>query len=85
VTGAAVSDDAAGADFAAGYVKEKLYVGARGERMGNEKERSAYAQLLGVRDVALSGALPSDQQALGRAIPRMAAAFVSWNFDGKSL
>jgi hypothetical protein len=43
VTGAAVSDDAAGADFAAGYVKEKLYVGARGQRMGDEKERSAYA------------------------------------------
>ena len=76
VTGATVTDDAAGADFSTGDVEKKLDVGAGGKRMGDEEERSAYAQLLNIRGVALSCALPSHQQAFGRAMPRMAAAFV---------
>jgi len=76
VTWAAVADDGAGANFATGDVEKQLDVGAGGKRMRDEEERSAYAQLLDVRDVALSGALPGNQEALGRAIPRMAAAFV---------
>ena len=76
VTRAAVADDAAGANFSTGDVEEKLDVGAGGEWVGDEHERSAYAQLFNIGGVALSGALPSHQQAFGRAIPRMAAAFV---------
>jgi hypothetical protein len=76
VTGAAVADYAAGANFSTGDVEEKLNVGAGGEWMGDEHERSAYAQLLDIGGVALSRALPGYQEALGRAIPRMAAAFV---------
>jgi len=76
VTGATVTDYAAGANFSTSDVEEKLDVGAGGEWMGDEDERSAYAQLLNIGGVALSGALPGNQQALGRAIPRVAAAFV---------
>jgi len=76
VTRAAVADYAAGANFSTGDVEKKLDVGAGRKRMGDEEERSAYAQLLYIGGVALSGALPSHQQAFGRAIPRMAAAFV---------
>jgi hypothetical protein len=76
VTGATVADYAAGANFSTGDVEKKLDVGAGRKRMGDEEERSAYAQLLYIGGVALSGALPSHQQAFGRAIPRMAAAFV---------
>jgi hypothetical protein len=76
VTRAAVADHAAGANFSTGDVEEKLNVGAGGEWMGDEHERSAYAQLLDIGGVALSRALPGYQEALGRAIPRMAAAFV---------
>jgi hypothetical protein len=76
VTGATVADYSAGANFSTGDVEEKLDVGASGEWVGDEDERSAYAQLLNIGGVALSGALPGNQKALGRAIPRMAAAFV---------
>ena len=76
VTGATVADYAAGANFSTGDVEEKLDVGAGGKRVRDEEERSADAQLLDIRGVALSSALPSNQEALGRAIPRMAAAFV---------
>jgi len=76
VTRAAVADHAAGANFSTGDVEEKLDVGAGGKWVGDEEECSAYAQLLYIGGVALSGALPSHQQAFGRAIPRMAAAFV---------
>jgi hypothetical protein len=76
VTGATVADYAAGANFSTSDVEEKLNVGAGGEWMGDEHERSAYAQLLDIGGVALSGALPGNQEALGRAVPRMAAAFV---------
>jgi len=76
VTWAAVADNGARADLTTGHVKKELDVGARGKRMRDEKKRSAYAQLLDIRDVALSGALPSHEQAFGRAIPRMAAPFV---------
>jgi hypothetical protein len=76
VTGAAVAYHSAGANFSTSDVEEKLDVGAGGEWMGDEDERSAYAQLLDIGGVAFSGALPGNQEALGRAIPRMAAAFV---------
>jgi hypothetical protein len=76
VTGASVSDNAARADFAACDVEKQFHVRARGQRMRHEKKCSAYAQLLDIRGVALSGALPSHQQAFGRPVPRMAAAFV---------
>jgi len=76
VTGAAVTDNAAGTDFSAGDIEKKLDVGAGGKRMRDEEERSADAQLVDVGGVTLSGALPSHQQAFGRAIPGMAAAFV---------
>jgi hypothetical protein len=76
VTWATVADYSAGANFSTSDVEEKLDVGAGGEWMGDEHERSAYAQLLDIGGVALSGALPGYQQAFGRAIPRMAAAFV---------
>ena len=76
VTGATVADYSAGANFSTSDVEEKLDVGACGKRMGDEEERSAYAQLLDIGGVALSGALPGNQEAFGRAIPRMAAAFV---------
>jgi len=76
VTGATVADYAAGANFSTSDVEEKLDVGAGGERVRDEEERSAYAQLLDIGGVALSSALPGNQEALGRAIPRMAAAFV---------
>ena len=66
----------AGANFSTSDVEEKLDVGAGGKWVGDEDERSAYAQLLDIGGVALSGALPGYQEALGRAIPRMAAAFV---------
>src|SRR6267154_2592934 len=76
VTGATVADYSAGANFSTSDVEEKFDVGAGGKRVRDEEERSAYAQLLDIGGVALSGALPSHQQAFGRAIPRMAAAFV---------
>jgi hypothetical protein len=76
VTGATVADYAAGANFSTSDVEEKLDVGACGKRVRDEEECSAYAQLLDIGGVALSGALPGNQEALGRAIPRMAAAFV---------
>jgi hypothetical protein len=76
VTLAAVADYAARANFSTGDVEEKLDVGAGGEWMGDEHERSAYTQLLDIGGVALSRALPGYQEALGRAVPRMAAAFV---------
>jgi hypothetical protein len=76
VTRAAVADDAPGANFSTGDVEEKLDVGAGGKWVGDEEECSAYAQLLDIGGIALSGALPSHQQAFGRAIPRMAASFV---------
>ena len=76
VTGATMADYSAGANFSTSDVEEKLDVGAGGKWVGDEEERSAYAQLLYIGGVALSGALPSHQQAFGRAIPRMAAAFV---------
>jgi hypothetical protein len=60
-------------------------VRAGGEWMSDEKKHPADAQLLGIRDVALSRTLPADQQIFGRRIARMAAPFVFWNFDGKSL
>ena len=84
VTGASVADEGARTDFAASDVEEQLDVRASGKRVRNEEKCSAYAQLLDIRDVALSGALPCDQQVFGRAVPRIAAAFVFWNFDGKS-
>jgi hypothetical protein len=71
-----MADYAAGANFSTGDVEEKLDVGAGGEWVGDEEESSAHAQLLYIGGVALSGALPSHQQSFGRAIPRMAAAFV---------
>lgn len=76
VTGASMPDNAARAHFAASNVKKQFHMRARGERMRHEKKCSAYAQLLDIRGVALSGALPSYQQAFGRPVPRMAAAFV---------
>jgi len=86
VAGAPVADDGARADFAAaGHVEKHFHVRAGRKRMGDEKKHPAYAQLLGIRDVALSRALPADQQVLGGPVARMAAPFVFWNFDGKSL
>jgi len=85
VASAPVANDGARADFAAGDVEKHFHVRAGGKRMRDEKKHSAYAQLLGIRDVALSRALPSDQQVFGRPIAGMAAPFVFWNFDGKSL
>jgi len=85
VSGAAVADDGARADFAAGHIEKHFYVRAGGKRMRDEKKHSAYAQLLGIRDVALSRTLPSDEQVLGRPIAGIAAPFVFWNFDVKSL
>ena len=86
VAGAPVANDGARADFAAaGHVEKHFHVRAGRKRMGDEKKHPAYAQLLGIRDVALSRALPADQQVLGGPVARMAAPFVFWNFDGKSL
>jgi hypothetical protein len=85
VAGAPVADDGARANLAAGNVEKHLHVRASGERMRDEKEHSSYAQLLGIRDVALSRALPADQQVFGRTVAGIAAPFVFWNFDGKSL
>ena len=84
VARAAMADQGARADFAASDVEKQFHIRASGKRMRNEKKCSAYAQLLNVRDVALSGALPCDQQVFRRAVPRIAAAFVFWNFDDKS-
>ena len=84
VTGASVADDGTRAHFAPGYVEQQLDVRARGKGIRDKKKCSADTQLLGVRDVALSGALPCDKQVFGRPVPRVAAAFVFWNFDGKS-
>jgi hypothetical protein len=53
--------------------------------MRDEEKQSTYAQLLGIRDVALSRTLPSDQQVFRRTVAGIAASFVFWNFDGKSL
>ncbi len=85
VSGAAVADDGARANLAAGNVEKHFHVRAGGEWMSDEKKHPADAQLLGIRDVALSRTLPADQQIFGRRIARMAAPFVFWNFDGKSL
>jgi len=85
VAGAPVADDGARANFSAGNVEEHFHVCAGGKRMRDEKKHTAYAQLLGIRDVALSRALPADQQVFGRPVAGMAAPFVFWNFDGKSL
>ena len=85
VAGAPVADDGARTDFAAGHIEKHFHVGAGGEGMRDEKKHTAYAQLLGIRDVALSRALPADQQVFGRPVARMAAPLVFWNFDGKSL
>jgi len=82
---APVTDNGTRANFAAGYIEKHFYVRARGKRMRNEKKHPAYAQLLGVRDVALSRALPADQQVFGRPVAGIAAPFVFWNFDGISL
>jgi hypothetical protein len=60
VTGTSMADECAGTDFAAGDIEKQLDVRANGKGMRYEKERSAYAQLLDIRDVALSGALPCD-------------------------
>lgn len=76
VTGASMPDNAARAHFAASYVEKQFDVRARRKRMRHEDKCSAYTQLLDIRGVALSGALPSYQQAFGRPVPRMAAAFV---------
>jgi len=76
VTLAAVAHDTAGADSPPVTSKRSSTWVAGGKCVGDEEERSAYAQLLDIGGVALSGALPSHQQAFGRAIPRMAAAFV---------
>jgi hypothetical protein len=71
-----MSDNAARAHFAARHIEKQFHVGARGKRMRHENKCSADAQLLDIRGVALSGALPGYQQAFGRPVPRMAAAFV---------
>lgn len=85
VARAPVPNDGACTDFAAGHIEKHFHVGAGGKRMRHEKKHSAYAQLLGVRDVALPRALPAHQQVFGRPVARMAAPLVFCNFDGKSL
>ncbi len=85
VSGAAVADDGARANFAARNVEKHFHVRAGGKGMRDEKKHTAYAQLLGIRDVALSRALPADQEVFGRPVARMAAPLVFRNFDGKSL
>jgi hypothetical protein len=82
---AAVADDGARTHFAARYIEKHFHVRARRKRMRDEKKHPAYAQLLGVRDVALSRTLPADQQVFGRPVAGIAAPFVFWNFDGKTL
>jgi hypothetical protein len=57
---ATVADDGSSTDFAAWNIEKHFHVRAGGERMSDEKEHSAYAQLLGIRDVALSRTLPTD-------------------------
>jgi hypothetical protein len=76
VTGASMPDNAARAHFAASNVEKQFHVRASRKRVRHENKGSAYTQLLDIRGVALSGALPSYQQAFGRPVPRMAAAFV---------
>jgi hypothetical protein len=78
---APVTDNGTRANFAAGHIEEHFHVRARGKRMRNQKKHPAYAQLLGVRDVALSRTLPADQQVFGRPVAGIAAPFVFWNFD----
>jgi len=81
VTGAAVANDGAGADFTAGDVEEHFQVSAGGKGMGYEKKDAAHAQFFGVGDVALTGALPANEKVFGRTVPRSATALVFWNFD----
>ena len=85
VAGAAVANDGASAHFAAGDVEEELDVSAGGERLVVEEKRAADTHFLRVGDVALTGALPGNQQVLRRLKPRIAAAFVFWNFDRANL
>jgi len=85
VASAAVANDGASAHFAAGDVEEELDVSAGGERLVVEEKRAADTHLLRVGDVALTGTLPGYQQVLRRLKPRIAAAFVFWNFDRANL
>jgi len=85
VAGAPVANDCARADFATGDVEKHFHVRASGKRMRDEKKHTAYAQLLGIRDVALSRTLPADQQVFGRAVAGIAAPLVFWKFDGEPL
>lgn len=81
VTGAAVANDGAEADFAAGDVEQHFHVSAGGKGMGYEKKHAAHAEFFGVGDVALTGALPANEKVFGRTVTRGAAALVFWNFD----
>jgi len=85
VAGAPVANDCARADFATGDVEKHFHVRAGGKRMRDEKKHTAYAQLLGIGDVALSRTLPADQQVFGRAVAGIAAPLVFWKFDGEPL
>jgi hypothetical protein len=85
VAGAAVANDGASAHFPAGNVEEQFDVRARRERLVVQEKCPADTHLLRVGDIALSGTLPGYQQILRRFIPRIAAAFVFWNFDGETL
>jgi hypothetical protein len=82
---APVTDNGTRANFAARYIEKHFHVRAWGKRMRDEKKHPAYAQLLSIRDVALSRTLPADQQVFGRPVAGIAAPFVFWNFDGKTL
>jgi hypothetical protein len=85
VAGAAVANDGAGAHFATGDIEEQLHVSAGGERLVVEKECAADTHFLRVGNVALAGTLPGYEQVLRRLKPRIAAAFVFWNFDRADL